>query len=146
MVRAKDLMTTEVITVGPDDSIAKAIDLMLEHRVSGLPVVNDAGQLLGIISEFDALELVWDGAPGTAEVFRFMSREVYTIDENADLNTMAQRFRTLGVRRLPVLSGSRLAGIVSRRDLLAHLCQPPERETALSQAEGGKEGGSFATD
>ena len=45
-------------------------------------------------SEFDLLELVWEG-PGTAEVYRYMSRDVHTIDENADLDTLAERFRTL---------------------------------------------------
>lgn len=139
MVCAKDLMTTQVITVEPDDSIRKAIDLMLAHRVSGLPVVEDTGQLLGILSEFDLLELVWEGNPGTAEVYHYMSRNVHTIDENADLDTVAERFRTLGVRRLPVVSGERLVGIISRHDLLDHLCQSAEHESNAGPSATGQE-------
>lgn len=139
MVCAKDLMTTQVISVEPDDPIRKAIDLMLTHRVSGLPVVDDSGQLLGILSEFDVLELVWEGDPGTAEVYHYMSRNVHTIDENADLDTVAERFRTLGVRRLPVVSGEQLVGIISRHDLLDHLCQPVESEAGTPQREAGPE-------
>lgn len=139
MVRAKDLMTTQVVTVEPDDPIRKAIDLMLAHRVSGLPVVEDTGQLLGILSEFDLLELVWEGAPGTAEVYRYMSRDVHTIDENADLDTLAERFRTLGVRRLPVVSGDQLVGIISRHDLLDHLCQSIESGSSEGQPETAAE-------
>jgi CBS domain-containing protein len=130
-------MTAHVITVGPDDPISKAINLMLAHRISGLPVVDDTGQLLGILSEFDVLELVWEGNPGDAAVYRYMSRNVHTVDEDADLNAVAEKFRTLGVRRLPVLSGNRLVGIISRHDLLDHLCQPQESAMAASRSEGG---------
>jgi CBS domain-containing protein len=121
MLRAKDVMTPNVVSVEPDDSVHKAINLMLIHRISGLPVIDPSGELLGIISEFDLFDLLWDTDPGSREVSRYMSRQVHTVHENDELSHVAEQFRRLGVRRLPVTNGERVVGIVSRRDLLSHL-------------------------
>ena len=60
MIKVKDVMNTGIVTVDPDDTIEEAMSRMLKLGISGLPVVDVAGQLLGIITEFDLLELVWD--------------------------------------------------------------------------------------
>ena len=121
MPKVKDLMTTDLISTDPDDSIETAISLMLKHGVSGLPVVDGSGHLLGVVSEFDLLELVWDPKTTKDKVYNYMSREVRTIDEDDDLTAAAERFRILSVRRLPVMRGGRVVGIISRHDLLRNI-------------------------
>lgn len=116
-------MATAFVSVDPDDSVGKAISLMVAHRISGLPVVDVSGRLLGIVSEFDLLDLVMDGdvldgEPSGGEVYRYMTRQVHTADEEDELHEMAERMRRHTVSRLPVVRNGRLVGIVSRRDVL----------------------------
>ena len=123
MPTAKDLMTSDLIVVGPDDPIDKAISTMLKYGVSGLPVADSAGRLLGVISEFDLLDLVWDPKTAQDKVYQYMTRDVHTVAEDADLTGMAETFRTMSIRRLPVVRDGIVVGIVSRRDLLRHILQ-----------------------
>lgn len=121
LLKAKDVMTTPVVTLDPDDSITEAIARMRQHDVSGLPVIDAAGHLVGILADFDLLDLVWDCDPGSSEVYQYMTQQVHTADEEDDLGSVAEQFRLLGIRRLPVMRGQRVVGIISRRDLLDHL-------------------------
>jgi len=121
MPKAKDLMTTHLISVDPDDSVETAISLMIKHRVSGLPVTDASGELLGVISEFDLLDLVWDPNTGRDKVHDYMTAEAYSADVEEDIETVAKRFHDLSIRRLPVLEGNRLVGIISRHDLLRYV-------------------------
>ncbi len=123
MAKIKDLMSTGVISVEPDDSVEKAIRLMIKHRLSGLPVTDSTGRLLGLISEFDLLELVWDPQTGQDRVYQYMTREVKQIDQDAELATAAESFRTLSIRRLPVTRDGQVVGIISRHDLLRYVMQ-----------------------
>ena len=123
MSTAKDLMTVDVISVDPDDSVEEAITLMIKHHVSGLPVVDASGRLLGLISEFDLLDLVWNPTTSRDKVYHHMSRRLHTVRETDGAEALAERFRTLSVRRLPVLRHGRLVGIISRHDLLRHVMQ-----------------------
>lgn len=121
MLKAKDIMTSAVVAVDPEDSIEKTIRLMLDHRVSGLPVIDRAGRLVGVISEYDLLDLVWDSDRADSEVYQYMTCPVHTVDEQDDVGCVAERFRLFGIRRLPVVRGNRVVGIISRHDLLVHL-------------------------
>jgi len=123
MPTVKDLMTAGPISVDPDESVEKAILLMLKHGLSGLPVTDTAGRLLGIISEFDLLDLIWDAKTVLDKVYQHMTREVRTAHEDDELTTAAELFRTLSIRRLPVVRDHRLVGILSRGDLLRHVLQ-----------------------
>lgn len=130
MLKAKDVMTTPVVSVDPDDSIEKTIRLMLDHRVSGLPVIDRSGHLVGIISEYDLLDLAWDSDRADSEVYQYMTCPVHTVEEQDDLGCVAERFRLFGIRRLPVMRGDRVVGIVSRHDLLAHLTKTRAQRVA----------------
>lgn len=123
-------MTTQVVTVGPDDSITTAIERMLRHDVSGLPVVDAAGRLVGMLSDYELLDLVWDGDPDSSEVYQYMTQPVPTVDEDEDLGAVSERFRLFGIRQLPVMRGSHMVGLLSRRDLLAHLCSLHRQATS----------------
>jgi len=120
MSKAKDVMNTNIVAVDPDDTIEKVMSTMIRLGISGLPVVDIAGQLLGIITEFDLLELVWSPNTSKNKVYHYMTRDVRTVNEEDELADVAEMFRTLSIRRVLVMHGDRVAGILSRRDLIWH--------------------------
>lgn len=122
MTLVKDVMTRSPISVRQDNSIDVAIDTMVEKNISGVPVVDDTGQLVGLITEFDVLQLY--ERPGSASENRystcrdFMTKEIRTIQQNASLEVAANIFRAASLRRLLVLDGNKFVGILSRRDVV----------------------------
>ncbi|MHB8974726.1 MAG: CBS domain-containing protein [Pirellulaceae bacterium] len=118
MFHVRDIMTTHVVTVMVDDTIDKAIGLMVKHRISGLAVVDELGKLVGVISEFDLLELICDGQTEHDQVLHFMSPNPWGVSEDDTWVTVVDLFRTKRVRRLPVLRDGKLVGIVARHDLM----------------------------
>ncbi len=121
MVRAKDLMTATLVSVDPDDTVESAISLMLAHSVSTLPVIDGSNRLLGIVSEFDLLDLAFGDEKRNRSVFAYMTRQLHTVNEDEPVGTVAETFRLFGVQSLPVMREGRLVGIVSRVDVLRHL-------------------------
>ncbi|MGD0518750.1 MAG: CBS domain-containing protein [Thermoguttaceae bacterium] len=118
MIKAKDVMNTNVVAVDPDDVIENVMSTMIRLGISGLPVVDMAGQLLGIITEFDLLELVWNPNTSKNKVYHYMTRDVRTVNEEEELIDVADLFQTLPIRRLLVMRGDLVVGIISRRDLI----------------------------
>ena len=121
-VIAKDIMVTRLITLTPDMDVYEAIDLMLKHRISGAPVVDDEGRLVGIFSEKDSMGVLIEAAVNnlpTANVASFMRTDVKSVDDQIDLLSLANIFRNSSYRRLPVVRDGKLIGQISRRDLLA---------------------------
>jgi CBS domain-containing protein len=139
-MRAKDIMTTKVVAVSPRNSVRHAVQIMLDHGVSGLPVIDDGGHLVGLISEGDLLrraELNTSTFPAqvrpgkSAEqrertyvknhswsIGDVMTTVVVTIDEDMPVGGVAALMDKHGIKRVAVTRGVRLVGIVSRRDLL----------------------------
>jgi CBS domain-containing protein len=111
MPTAVDIMTAEVITVTPDISVERVARLMFERAISGLPVVDDEGMLVGIVSEFDVI------TKRGAVVGDIMSRNVVSVGEDTDPETIAELVGQ-NIRRLPVLRDGRVVGIISRSDLI----------------------------
>ncbi len=132
MLKAKDIMNANVITVDPEDTVDSVMEQMVQRCVSGLPVVDMSGQLVGIVTEFDLLDLVWEADTGKNKAYHYMSRDVRTVDEDDDFNDVAAVFRMLSVRRLLVMRGEQVAGIISRRDLIRHTLEL--RSTAATSA------------
>lgn len=120
-ITAREIMMSDVTTLRPEMDVYEAIDLLLEYRFSGAPVVDAEGNLVGILSEKDCmrvlLEGTYEGLP-TATVNAFMQRNVCTITEEMDLLSIAHIFLSTSYRRLPVVRGKKVVGQVSRRDLL----------------------------
>lgn len=143
-MQVSDIMTRTVITVTPETAIAEAAQLLLQHRVSGLPVVDPAGAVVGIVTESDLLRRVETGterrrrhwlefliSPGrlaeeyaaanARRVGEVMSHDVVAVapqDEAADAVALME---THNVKRLPVIEAGRLVGILSRADLVRAL-------------------------
>ncbi len=118
MYQAKDIMTDSVVTVAPGAKIDDAVELLLNHRVSGLPVVDAERHLLGVISEIDIIDLVYNADIEASTVRDHMTHDVRTIDADASLDDAASIFCATSIRRIPVIQHGRLVGILSRRDLI----------------------------
>ena len=120
----KDFMTGKLVTFRPDMDILDAIHTLLEHRISGAPVVDDHGNLVGMLSEIDCMKVVltsvYHGEPG-GPVSDLMVREVRTVDAGMSIADVAELFLKSGYRRYPVLKDNRLVGQISRRDVLRAL-------------------------
>jgi CBS domain-containing protein len=139
-MKVKDVMTTEVLTVREDTPFKEVVDLLVEHRISGVPVVDGDGKLLGIVTEADLVckeafdlrqrrplsavsELLsgstrWSSKAAGLTAGQIMTTRVVTARPDEDLRAAARRMLDLGVKRLPVADDGKLRGIVSRQDLL----------------------------
>jgi len=111
-------MTAHVVFVDPDDRVERAIELMLRHGVSGLPVVDSSGQLLGVVTEFDILDIVDDFFTERNKVYHYMTRDIKTVEADSSIEELAAIFRERSIRRYPVVENNRLVGIVSGRELI----------------------------
>lgn len=131
-MRTVDIMTSEVITVTPDTPIREAANLMLGNKVSGLPVVNGDGRLVGIITEADFLRLEVarheaDDPRPVETVGEVMSPSVLTIGPAHSITDAARIMVVNDINRLPVVDDDgRVLGIVSRLDVVAVFTRPDE--------------------
>lgn len=120
----KDYMTRTLVTFRPDTDVLDAIHKLVEHRIAGAPVVDDAGNLVGMLSEFDcmkiALQAAYHGDYG-GPVSTYMSKDVKTVNAEMSIVDLAQEFADKGFRRFPVTDRNRLVGQISRRDVLRAL-------------------------
>lgn len=121
MIHVSDVMTREIVTISPEASIGDAIELLLARRISGLPVTDASGSLVGILTEFALMALAYDRDVTGHTVEDHMTREVLTVDTKDSVNKVADLCIVHRVRRLPVLEEGRLVGLVSRRDVLESL-------------------------
>lgn len=121
MTRVRDVMNTTVVSIGPDDTVDEAISRMIRRGISGMPVIDMTGRLVGLLTEFDLLNLVRNPATAENEVYHYLTRDIRTIEEDADLSTAAELFRTLSIRRLPVMHEDQVVEVPSRRDLIGHV-------------------------
>lgn len=151
-MQARDVMTREVVTVGPDTSAKYAAEIMAERGFAALPVVDEDDRLVGIVAEADVLRdrmppdprlhLRRDGqtpaSPPSLSVHGVMTREVRSVEATADVADIARVFVDERLRSVPVLDRGRLVGIVSRRDVLRALVRPDEeiRRDLLHLVEG----------
>ena len=123
-----DIMTTRLITFAPDTGIQEATRVLLDARISGAPVVDGSGTLVGVLSKKDCLKIAlsstYHGDPG-GSVREFMSSPADTLDAGVDLVSAAQHFVHSHYRRFPVLRDGRLVGQVSRCDVLRALIDTP---------------------
>ncbi len=119
-----DYMTQDVITFHPEQSIADAMDVFLNERISGAPVVDDSGKICGILSEIDCLKIMVDEAyhnlpHGRISVSQYMSNKISSVSITADVLDVAAKFLNTHFRRFPVIDhNGKLCGQVSRRDIL----------------------------
>ncbi|NND91987.1 MAG: CBS domain-containing protein [Granulosicoccus sp.] len=123
-IKASDYMAASLVTFNPETEMRLAISQLVEKRISGAPVVDDHGNLVGMLSEQDCMKVAlsagyYDDYAG--QVKDYMSTNVKTIDADTSILTLAQLFIDSPFRRYPVMQNNRLVGQVSRRDVLRAL-------------------------
>lgn len=156
-MQAKDVMTTNVVTVRPETSVPDIAKLLIEHHVSAVPVVDADNHVLGIVSEADLLHrpefgmkhrrrswwlpfLAGRSEEDAADYIKthglraeeVMSRPVTTISEDASLDEIARVLAERRIKRVPVVRDGKLVGIVGRVDLLRGLATRKESQKDLS--------------
>lgn len=140
-MKAEDVMTRDVISIDPDSTVLQAARLMLQHRISGLPVIDAHGQLVGVLSEGDFLRrretntekrrsrwLEFLMGPGRiaaeythshgCKVSEAMTRNPQTVSETASLEDIVELMERHRIKRVPVLCGDEVVGIVTRSNLM----------------------------
>ena len=119
---ARDVMTHSLITIPSDLGIFEAIRLLISRKISGGPVIDPDGEMVGMLSEIDCLAVLasdqFHADDHSHPVTDYMSRNFETVGPDTDIYTLAIYFRDKPVRRFPVVDGDRLLGQVSRRDVL----------------------------
>jgi len=133
-------MSQPVITVTPSTGIKTAAELLVEHGISALPVVDSAGQLVGIVSEADLIYIEARPDPRSQatplgptagstprHVAEVMTRDVVVVTTQSEVAEAAKTMMSSDVKRVPVMSGRRVVGIVSRRDLVKVIARTDSR-------------------
>jgi CBS domain-containing protein len=157
-IYARDLMTAPAITIGVDASIEEAVKLMLDKRLSGLPVVDSAQRLVGVLTEGDLLRRSELGTtkkrprwleiilgPGSVamdyvrehgrRIGEIMTEDPATISEDASISEIVALMEKRHVKRLPVVRGETVVGVVARADLIRGLAQEKLRVVPRTDAE-----------
>ncbi len=140
-MKAKDIMTANVISIDPEQTVLQAARLMLQHHISGLPVVDSSGSLVGVLSEGDFLRrretrtehrrsrwLEFLMGPGKiaaeythshgSKVGEVMTADVRTVDEDVALEDIVELMERHRIKRVPVMRGGKMVGIVTRSNLM----------------------------
>ena len=118
-----DIMTVNLVLFQPEQSIHDVMQALIKYRISGGPVVNEAGELIGIISEADCMKQISDSRYYNMPILdksvaSFMSAQVDTIDASTSVFDAAALFSKSSRRRYPVMDKNKLVGQVSRKDIV----------------------------
>jgi CBS domain-containing protein len=159
-MNARDVMVHDVVTVGPDEDVAKALQLLVDHDISALPVVDGERHVIGILSEADLLHrqqigtekhrawwleavtpasvLALDYAKSHGrKVAELMSVDVISADEDKSLSGLANILEKNRIKRVPILKDGKLVGIVSRSNLIQALASAPSQPENDQLADRG---------
>ena len=118
-----DIMTSQLVIFSPEQSIHEVMRAFIKHRISGGPVVDESGKLVGVISEADCMKEISDSRYFNLPILdksvaHFMTKKVDTIDANTSVFDAAALFSKSSRRRYPVIENNRLVGQVSRKDIV----------------------------
>lgn len=146
-MKAKDIMARNIITVHKNATIKDIAKVLIDHSISGVPVVDDTGVLIGIVSEGDLLRketnprlpnyvnffgavIYYNGVDRYHEDFKkllagnaasIMTEKVFSVSEETEINYIAQLMLEHGIKRVPVVKDSKVVGIISRSDIIKML-------------------------
>lgn len=117
-------MSSDLVTFSPEMDLHRAIRLLLKHRISGAPVIDGQGRLVGILTKKDCLKIAFSASyhqEWGGRVAEYMSTDVQTVDARSDVVEVAELFLNSRFRRFPVMRNGRLVGVISRHDVLRAL-------------------------
>ena len=116
-MNAKDIMTKDIITVSPTMSVKTLAMTLIKNQISGAPVAGKNGKIIGVVSEADIV------AKKGKDVRSIMSKKVISVSESTPVEQIAQLMTTHSIKRLPVMNGESMVGIVSRADIVSAIAQ-----------------------
>jgi len=157
-MKASDVMAPDVIAADPDATVLQAARYMLQHHISGLPVIDKTGKLVGIISEGDFLRrretrtehmrsrwLEFLMGPGKmaaeyahthgSKVSEVMTRDVYTISDDASIEDIVRLMERRRIKRVPVMRGNKVVGIVTRSNLMHAMVSLSRSESKVANSD-----------
>jgi CBS domain-containing protein len=157
-MKAQDIMTTGVVSVGPDATVNAIIRLMIDHHISGVPVVDADGTVLGVVSEGDLvrrreigtakryswwLDLISDPATRAQEYIKshaaaardLMTAPAITVTEAATISEIADVLERNHIKRVPVVRGNKIVGIVSRANIVQLLAAAKRLEVPVGASD-----------
>ena len=112
-MNAKEIMTRDIITVSPSMKVKDLAMTLIKNQISGAPVASKDGKILGVVSEADII------SKKGKDVRAIMSKKVISVSEDATVEEVAQLMTTHAIKRLPVMNGAAIVGIVSRADIVS---------------------------
>jgi len=118
---ARDIMSTNVVTVSPSMTVKELATLLAEKRISGVPVVDHEGNLVGVVSEADILSR----RRGEETVRALMTSDVIAVGETESVNEIAMLLSLKRINRVPVLRDRKVVGVVSRTDIVKAMAGLP---------------------
>ena len=129
MLKARDIMSKNVVSVKKDTPIFEAVQILVEQNISGLPVVEDNMTLAGILSEKDVVELFYESENAENKTVNdYMTDPAFHFDENSDLKKICNFLLKNIFRRVPITSDGKLIGIISIKDVLYSVLQRRRNE------------------
>lgn len=111
-MQARDIMTHEVISIGPRETVRDAARLLSDYNISGVPVIDPTGEMVGIVTEADLISKEGE------RVADIMTHRVVSVQEDTPVDEIAQILTSNRYKRVPVLRGERVVGIVSRANIV----------------------------
>lgn len=122
-LKVEDYMARKLITFRPDQPMHEVVDALMKHKISGGPVVNSDGELVGVISEGDCLKEVVKGKYDNMPIFtglveEHMAKNVITVNPDLNIFEAAQMFLEKRLRRFPVIHEGKLIGQISQKDVM----------------------------
>jgi len=138
MLKAKDIMTKNVICVKRDTPIYEAARILIKNDITGMPVVEDDMTLIGVVSEKDLLRLIYAGEDDNSTVEFFMTQPAACYKEDDSLKTIIDFMLINYFRRVPVVSKhGKVLGIISRPDVLAYILHYKQTQTPVHAGPQG---------
>jgi CBS domain-containing protein len=116
-MQAKDIMTREIITVGPTMTVRKLALTLIKNQISGAPVAGRNGKIVGVVSEADIV------AKKGKDVKAIMSKKIISVGEDTAVEEIARLMTTEKIKRVPVMRGDNVVGIVSRADIVSAIAR-----------------------
>jgi CBS domain-containing protein len=114
---AKQIMTKEIITVSPAMTVKSLANTLIKNQISGAPVADKGGKIVGVVSEADIV------AKKGKDVKAIMSKTIISVGEDTPVEEIAQLMTTHAIKRVPVMRGEKVVGIVSRADIVSAIAR-----------------------
>jgi CBS domain-containing protein len=131
MLNAKDVMTRDVICISPETTLKDTVKVLVDNKVSGMPVCDSQGAVVGVISERDILNFIFSGNVDNTTVREAMSTNVLSFPSDTPIDKISLAMGEKQIRRVPIIDSGKLVGIISRRSILRTVLNLPKGQHHL---------------